>query len=92
MHHVVILINEVAARTLHSDISTVCVLVAVAEQVELLDAISRERVRKHNSVILALLHGIDVSVHIELNLKLVHLRLALNSRDLLKHFAVLIDL
>ena len=75
MHHVLILVDQVAAG-ISASLSGAA---AMPEQIEFLSSISRQRVGQHQSVVGVLLHRVDISAHIQLNLKLVDLSLARNT-------------
>ena len=65
LHGVLILVEEATMP-----IVSAARLVVVAEDVEVGGAIKVDRVCQHHRVVGALLHGVDVSVHIKLNVDL----------------------
>ena len=77
VHHVLILIDQIAALVS----SAISGSPAMSKQIEFLSPVSCERVGQHQSVVRVFLHWVDISADIQLDLKLVDLGLARNSRN-----------
>ena len=77
MHDILVLVNEVAA----SICSWGSYGTSLSEKVKFLVAISCQRVSQDQSVKRVLVHWVDVSVHVQLDLQLVNHCLAGDTRD-----------